>query len=185
MTCSVLILTKNEEQDLPACLASVAWSDDVHILDSLSTDRTQEIARGAGAQVTLRPFDDYSQQRNFGLHHLPYRHPWLLILDADERVPAALASEIAQAVASVPASVVGFRIRRRDFFLGRWLKHVQASPFYIRLVRPGQVEYTPRIVNEVLVPRGGTRIESGDTLLVLAEPEALRRTRDIVNQIKA
>jgi hypothetical protein len=58
------------------------------------------------------------------------------------------------AVAQAAPTVAGFRMRRRDFFMGRWLKHVQASPFYIRLVRPQAVEYTPRIVNEVLVPRG-------------------------------
>jgi glycosyltransferase involved in cell wall biosynthesis len=158
MSISVLILTKNEKQDLPACLASVAWSDDVHVLDSLSTDGTQELARAAGARVTERPFDDYSKQRNFGLHDLPYRHPWLLILDADERIPQALAEEMKQAISTARPEVVGFRIRRRDFFLGRWLKHVQASPFYIRLVRPKQVEYTPRVVNEVLVPIGTGQI---------------------------
>ena len=155
---SVLILTKNEQQDLPGCLASVAWSDDVQVLDSLSSDQTRHIAEAAGATVTERPFDDYSRQRNFGLHELRYRNPWLLILDADERVPPALGAEMVRAVATAPAEVVGYRIRRRDFFLGRWLKHVQASPFYIRLVRPQGVEYTPRIVNEVLVPRGDGQI---------------------------
>lgn len=156
MTVSILILTKNEEQDLPGCLESVAWSDDIHVLDSESTDATRNIALRHGATVTIRKFDDYSQQRNAGLK-LPFRHPWLLIVDADERIPAALANEIRHVVASAPDSVVGFSIRRRDFFLGTWLKHAQASPFYIRLVRPTQVAYTSRTVNEVLEPcNGGT-----------------------------
>ena len=64
---SILILTKNEERDLPGCLASVAWSDDVHVFDSLSTDATAEIAKAAGATVATRPFDGYASQRNAGL----------------------------------------------------------------------------------------------------------------------
>lgn len=155
MSISVLILTRNEEQDLPGCLASVAWSDDVHVLDSHSTDRTCELAEAAGAKITKRVFDDYSKQRNFGLRELPYRHPWVLILDADERIPAALADELRARAADAPAEVAGYRIRRRDFFLGRWLKHAQASPFYIRFVRPARVAYSPRIVNEVLEPLPG------------------------------
>jgi glycosyltransferase involved in cell wall biosynthesis len=155
---SVLILTKNEEQDLPGCLQSVQWSDDIHILDSCSTDRTRSIAETFGATVSVREFDDFSKQRNFGLHGIPYKYNWLLILDADERIPPRLAEEMREAVGKCGDSVAGFRLRRRDFFLGRWLKHVQATPWYIRLVRPSLVEYTPRIVNEVLVARGNNTI---------------------------
>ena len=81
---SVLILTRNEQRDIGDCLASVAWSDDVQVLDSCSTDATVAIARNRGAQVTERAFDGYSSQRNFGLHALAWRHDWLLILDADD-----------------------------------------------------------------------------------------------------
>lgn len=151
---SVLILTRNEERDLPGCLASVAWSDDVHVLDSHSTDATAAMAVAAGARVHLRVFDDYSRQRNHGLHELPYRHPWLLILDADERIPPAAAAAMQQAVATAGPEQAAYRLRRRDFLHGRWLKHVQASPFYLRLVRPARCRYTPRIVNEVLEADG-------------------------------
>lgn len=149
---SVLILTKNEEQDLPGCLESVAWSDDVHVLDSHSTDHTVAIAQEGGAQVTQRVFDNYASQRNAGLHEVAYKHPWVLILDADERIPAGLRDEIARFVAS-PGDAVAARIRRRDFLFGRWLKHAQISPFYIRLVRPDKVHYE-REVNEVLIADG-------------------------------
>ena len=81
---SVLILTHNEEQDLPGCLDSVAWCDDIHVLDSESMDRTAEIARQRGATVTTRRFDNYAAQRNAGMR-LPFRHAWVLVLDADER----------------------------------------------------------------------------------------------------
>ena len=64
---SVLILTRNEQQDLPGCLDSVSWSDDIHVLDSYSTDTTVALARAAGAHVAQRTFDDYATHRNFGL----------------------------------------------------------------------------------------------------------------------
>src|SRR6202521_1486645 len=133
---SVLILTKNEEQDLPACLASVGWCDDIHVYDSCSVDRTLEIAQAAHAQTTQRRFDDWSCHQNWGLANIPFRHPWVLYIDADERVTAALAASIQQAVRN-PGDKVAFRIQRRDFWGDRWLKHVQASSFYLRLFRPG------------------------------------------------
>lgn len=149
---SILILTKNEQQDLPGCLASVAWSDDIHVLDSESTDATVSIAEDFGAKVTVRPFDGYATQRNFGLQ-LPFNHSWLLILDADERIPTALSSEMRDFVSAAPSSVAAARMRRRDFWWGRWLKHAQISPFYVRLVRVGRAHYE-REINEVLVVDG-------------------------------
>ncbi len=149
---SVLILTKNEELDLPDCLKSVAWSDDIHVLDSVSTDKTLDLAVSFGAKVTLRAFDGYASQRNFGLK-LFFKHQWLMILDADERVTPSLASEISEFVKSAPANVAGARMRRRDIWWGRWLKHAQISPFYVRLVRVGRAHYE-REINEVLVVDG-------------------------------
>jgi glycosyltransferase involved in cell wall biosynthesis len=145
---SVLILTKNEERDLPAALASVAWSDDVHVFDSHSTDRTVEIARAAGAQVHSRVFDDYATHRNAALG-VAFKHPWVFLLDADERPTPELCAEMQRVVREVPASTAAFRLRRRDFLFGTWLKHAQLTPFYIRLVRPERAKYT-RAVNEVL-----------------------------------
>jgi len=150
---SVLILTKNEERDLPGCLASVAWSDDVHVFDSHSTDCTVAIAAARGARVTARAFDGYASQRNAALHGLDFKHPWVLSLDADERVPSALAAELAEFARSPPPGVVACRLRRRDFLGARWLKHAQISPFYIRLVRPRHVRYE-REINEVLEADG-------------------------------
>src|SRR5579875_1614057 len=97
---SVLILTRNEEQDLPGCLASVAWSDDVHVFDSMSTDRTGAIAREHGAHFTQRVFDNYARQRNAALETLPFRYPWIFILDADERPTPALAAEMQKTASS-------------------------------------------------------------------------------------
>ncbi|AIE86663.1 glycosyl transferase, group 2 family [Fimbriimonas ginsengisoli Gsoil 348] len=119
----------------------------------MSTDRTVELANELGAKVTQRAFDGYARQRNAGLHQINYKHPWVLILDADEIVPEALRIEMETFVSSAPEGVVACRIRRRDFFMGRWLKHAQMSPFFVRLVMPNRVRYE-REVNEVLIADG-------------------------------
>ena len=147
MSVSVLILTKNEERDLPGCLATVAWCDDVHVLDSASTDRTREIAAAAGATVSIRQFDDWSTHQNWALANLAFAHPWVLYIDADERVSPELALAV-RAAAAAPGDHVAFRVRRRDFLLGRWLRRVQATAWYPRLFRPAHLRYE-RLVNPV------------------------------------
>jgi glycosyltransferase involved in cell wall biosynthesis len=149
---SVLVLTKNEEQDLPECLASVSWSDDVHVLDSMSTDRTVEIARSHGASVTQRAFDNWAAHQNWALKNVPFRHPWVFYIDADERVTPPLREAMLAAV-QVPGAAVAFRVQRRDFLMGRWLRHVQVSAFYMRLFRPEKMRYE-RLVNPVSISDG-------------------------------
>lgn len=156
---SVLILTKNEQQDLPGCLASVAWSDDVHVYDSFSTDATLEIARAHGATVTQRVFDNWAAHQNWGLRNIAFRHPWVFYIDADERMTPELVAAVRAAVAAA-GDAVAFRVQRRDFFLGTWLRHVQASPYYLRLFRPGQMRYE-RLVNPVSIPDGPVGQVSG------------------------
>lgn len=150
---SVLVLTKNEAVDLPACLRSVAWSDDVHVYDSHSSDATQQIARDAGAHVHTRVFDNYAAHRNAALREVPFRHSWVLLLDADERIPEPLQVEMLRSVERVGADISGFSIQRRDYLFGQWLRHAQISPFYIRLVRPERAIYT-RAINEVIGVEG-------------------------------
>jgi glycosyltransferase involved in cell wall biosynthesis len=149
---SVLILTRNEEQDLPACLDSVSWADDIHVFDSFSTDRTLEIARHFGAHIHQRAFDNWAAHQNWGLAHIPFRHAWVFYLDADEVVTPALAAAL-RAVVQQPGENVAFRIQRRDFLDGTWLRHVQTSPFYLRLFRPEKMRYE-RLVNPVSIPDG-------------------------------
>jgi len=149
---SVLILTKNEQQDLPGCLESVAWSDDIHVYDSMSTDDTVKIAKNFGARVTQRPFDNWSNHQNWGLQNIPFKHQWVFYIDADERMTIELVEEVI-AAANIEKYAVAFRIRRRDFFNSTWLKHVQASPFYMRLFRPERMRYE-RLVNPISIPDG-------------------------------
>jgi glycosyltransferase involved in cell wall biosynthesis len=146
---SVLILTRNEQRDLPDCLASVSWSDDIHVFDSNSTDATIEIAQNAGAHTNTRTFDDYATHRNAALSTLPFKHAWVFLLDADERPTAELSREMQQLTLAAPNEIAAFRVRRRDFLFDTWLKHAQLSPYYIRLVRPQRAHYT-RAINEVL-----------------------------------
>lgn len=157
---SVLVLTRNEQQDLPGCLASVAWCDDIHVYDSLSTDRTREIALAAGATVTERAFDNWSAHQNWGLRNIAFRHPWVFYIDADERMSPALVAAVREAVRA-PGDAVAFRIRRRDFYLGRWLRHVQASPYYMRLFRPEKMRYE-RLVNPLSIADGPVGQIEGD-----------------------
>jgi glycosyltransferase involved in cell wall biosynthesis len=149
---SVLILTKNEQQDLPGCLQSVSWSDDIHIYDSVSTDETVAIAKRFGATVTQRPFDNWAAHQNWGLRNIVFKHPWVFYIDADERMTPELI-EAVQAAAETPGANVAFRMQRRDFFLGTWIKHVQTSPFYMRLFRPEKMRYE-RLVNPISIADG-------------------------------
>lgn len=149
---SVLILTKNEATDLPGCLESVAWSDDIHVFDSFSTDETAEIARQAGARVTQRAFDNWAAHQNWALANVPFKYPWVFYLDADERMTPELVTTV-RAAAAQPRECVAFRVQRRDFFRGTWLKHVQASSFYLRLFRPEKMRYE-RLVNPVSLADG-------------------------------
>ena len=158
---SILILTRNEEQDLPGCLKSVSWSDDIVVYDSFSSDGTKTIAQSSGAKVIERPSQDpalayggnEALHRTWGIHEIQYKYPWLFVIDADERLTQAATREL-QAIASAPLSdTVAYRIQRRDFFQGRHLRHVQASPWYIRFFRPEFVHYE-RLINPITVVNG-------------------------------
>ena len=137
---SVLILTLNEEMNLPACLDSVRWSDDIHVLDSYSSDMTVEIAEKFGARVWFRKFDSFAQHQNWALKNIPFKHPWVFYLDADERATPELTGAMLQAVQSA-GSHVAFKVERRDFFSGTWLKHVQMTAFYDRLFQSAKMRY--------------------------------------------
>jgi glycosyltransferase involved in cell wall biosynthesis len=160
---SILILTYNEEANLPACLESVRWSDDIHVVDSGSTDRTLEIARAAGAHLYTHPFENFSRQRNWALANARFRHQWVLSLDADEVVPPELAEEIERAVAAAPADVNGYAVRWKVLFLGRWLQHVSQynSFWFLRLYRHRATRYEDRQVNAYALVEGKTgRLEN-------------------------
>lgn len=144
---SVLILTLNEETDLPSCLESVAWSDDIVVFDSFSTDRTMEIAEKAGARVVQRRFDNYAAQRNAALTEVTYKYPWVLMVDADESWPREIYDEIRRAISN-PNGVSLYHFLRKDMFMGRWLRRSTGYPTWFgRLAKVGAVSVR-RDINE-------------------------------------
>ena len=155
MPVSVLILTLNEEINIEQCLDSLSWCDDVVVLDSLSTDRTVALAEERGARVVKRPFDNWSAHQNWAVTNIDFRHPWVLYLDADERCADDLRDEVLERARS-GATEAAFRVRRKDFFMGQWLKHAQLYPsWFVRVFRPERIRYE-RLVNPVAIVDGAT-----------------------------
>lgn len=143
--CSVMIFIKNEEAHLPSCLRTLQWCDDVIVIDSFSTDRSLAICAEAGVKVYQRAFDGFGTQRNWALDTVPTKYEWVLILDADERVPREMVSELQQVLAAAEPGVAAFRVARRFYMWGRWLRHSSLYPSYVvRLVRKGRVRYVNR-----------------------------------------
>lgn len=142
---STVIFTLDEEIHLSTCLASLTWCNDIIVVDSFSRDRTTDIAARSGARVFQHAFTGFGDQRNWALENTKPRHPWALILDADERVPPALAAEMAKALNEVPQTIAAFRVRRRFHMWGRWLRYSSLYPTWVvRLVRVGRVSYVNR-----------------------------------------
>jgi glycosyltransferase involved in cell wall biosynthesis len=153
-TLAVVVLTYNEELNLPHALASVAgWADEVFVLDSISTDRTQAIAREARCTVAERHFDDYARQRNYALDHLPIRSEWILFLDADEWLPDAIKDEIAGLISRNPIED-GFFLNRRFFWMGTWIRRGYYPSWILRLFRRGKGRCENRAVNEQIIVDG-------------------------------
>src|SRR3954465_13280803 len=153
MSVSALILTLNEEINISDCLESLSWCDDVVVLDSNSTDSTRAIAAKWGARVETRSFDNWSAHQNWAVQNIEFRHPWVLYLDADERCSFELRDEVLKK-AHPRAAEAAFRMRRKDIFMGRWLKHAQLYPsWFVRLFRPAKIRYE-RLVNPVAIVAG-------------------------------
>ena len=127
---SVVILTLNEADNLPRCLASVAWTDDVVVLDSGSTDATVEVAQAHGARVLTRAFGSFAGQRNYAMEQAGFRHPWVLHLDADEVVTPALREELQAVAGTAGTPFPVYRVASKIIFMGRWLKHAGMYPAY-------------------------------------------------------
>jgi glycosyltransferase involved in cell wall biosynthesis len=151
---AVIILTYNEEVNLPQALESVVgWAREVFVVDSGSTDRTVEIARHYGCHVVQHPFENYAKQRNFALAALPIKAAWIFFLDADEWLPEPLKEEIANRLAAEPAEC-GFLVKRRLIWMGRWIRHGYYPTWLLRLARRGHVRCEERRVNEHLIVDG-------------------------------
>jgi glycosyltransferase involved in cell wall biosynthesis len=153
---AVIILTFNEEMNIEQALGSVCgWANEIFILDSLSTDRTLEIAGGYRCHIAEYKFENYAEQRNYALDHLPIRSEWVLFLDADEWLPDVLKREISALVADSPEEN-GFYINRRMIWMGRWIRRGYYPSWILRLFRHGKGRYGERAVNEHVLVKGKT-----------------------------
>ena len=133
---SVVILTLNEEKNLCGCLASVQGCDDIVVLDSGSTDRTQEIAESSGARFFSHPFENFGAQRNHAQSKISFRHPWVIHLDADEQMTPELWKECQEVTNRNIPEIDGYWIAPKMIFEGRWIPRCTDYPAYqARLVR--------------------------------------------------
>jgi glycosyltransferase involved in cell wall biosynthesis len=151
---SVLIRTLNEQVNLPHCLASLSWCDDIVVLDSGSTDRTVQIAQEAGCRVIQRQFDNESAQLNWAGTQIEYKYPWVYCSDADEVLPWDLTEEMKSIASDKTNKYVAYRLRYKNYFMDRWIKHCGIYPVWVlRFYRPQNVQWE-RMVNCTPVVRG-------------------------------
>lgn len=157
---AVLILTANEEKNIAKCLASIApLGAAVHIVDSFSQDRTVEIAESMGARVKQRAWTTYAEQLNWGLDNCAIETRWIMRMDADEEITPELAQAIDGFLASPPPDVTGVYIRRRVYFMGKWIRHGGYYPTWLlRIFRTGQGRCESLFMDEHIVVTGGRTV---------------------------
>ena len=162
MTLSVVIITFNEEHNLPRTLESVEWADEIVVVDSLSTDRTVEIAKSYGAKVWVEPWKGFAAQKNSAIEKATC--DWILSLDADEEATPELKRDIERAIGDENPRD-GYFIARRNLFLGRFMRY---GGFYpdakLRLFRRGAAKFEARLVHEDAQLKGVAGELAGDLL---------------------
>lgn len=152
MPVTATVITLNEAAHIQACVAALAWADEVIVVDSGSTDGTADLARAAGARVIEREWPGYSAQKDFAAAQA--LHDWIVSVDADERVTPELAAEIRTAVAQ-PGQHVGFRVPRITFHLGRWIRTTDWYPdSQLRVYDRRHAGWKQRRVHESVTARG-------------------------------
>lgn len=166
MKISATIITFNEEANIRDACESLAWADEIIVVDSGSTDKTREIAEGCGARVIARDWPGFAVQKQFAAEQAS--HDWVFSLDADERVSAELKSSISGLRNSSDGQLAdGYRIARRSFYQGKWIKGGGWYPdWQLRLYRKARGHWEPRHIHESVKIDAGARAEklSGDIL---------------------
>ena len=153
MLLSVIILTKNEEANLLNCLNSLQkLNAEIFVVDSGSTDQTVEIAQKAGCQVFEHPFENQAKQLNWAIQNLPIATPWLMRLDADERLTPELAEELKLVLPQTSDDITGYQVKRRVFFMNRWIRYGGYYPTWLlRIWRTGLGTCEQRWMDEHIV----------------------------------
>lgn len=143
---SILILTLNEQQNIGACLDSLAGFEDIVVFDSYSTDETCRIAEARGARVVQRKFDDWASHQNWALANIAFAHSWVFYLDADERMTPELQDELSRIAHDPDLPAVAYYVGRKNMLFGQWLKHSMPPSPVMRFFRPPYVTFE-RLVN--------------------------------------
>jgi glycosyltransferase involved in cell wall biosynthesis len=166
---SVIILTLDEEQNLPACLKSLEGLDaEIFVVDSGSTDDTVRIAKEAGGHVCHHEFENYAAQRNWAFENLPIKTPWTLCLDADERLTPQLCREIMERISIPSADVDGYMMKRRTYFLGKWIRFGGQYPAYhLRLFKTSKGRCEDRLYDQHFLVDGRTASLKNDYVDVI------------------
>lgn len=139
---SVIIFTLNEEIHLPHCLQSISWCDDIVVVDSYSTDQTEQICKQDNVRLFKHKFELLRTQRNWALENINFKHDWILLLDADEKVTPELYVEICKAMLLSQENIAAYRIKRRFHIWGRWLRYSSLYPiWFVRLVHKDRVKF--------------------------------------------
>ena len=163
---SAVVITLNAVGQLAECLASVAFADEILVVDSGSTDGTRELAQKYGARVVAQDWLGFGRQKQFATDQAA--NDWVLSLDADERISPELAASLVHALQSPTASV--YRMARRNRFMGRWLRHGEGYPDWsARLYDRGKARWSDDIVHEKLLYASTPGTLEGDLLHESAE----------------
>ncbi len=157
---TVTVITKNEADHLAAALTSVAWADEIIVIDAESTDETVAIAKRFTDRVEVRAWPGFVAQKNYAASRAS--HDWILSIDADERVTPELAASVRTSLEPTPAHSA-FRMKRVSWHMGRWIRSTDWYPDYqTRLYDRRSAEWTGRYVHEALTPRGSTGELTGE-----------------------
>lgn len=161
MPVSIFIQTLNEEANLPGLLDSVSWADDVVVLDSLSTDRTKDVALARGCRWFERPYDGRGPHQNWAMENIPFEHRWVFYLDADERMTPELRAEIERIAAEWDrgersrerGDPVAYYCGRRNYFMGKWLRRAMPPGNIMRFFQPPHIRFE-RLANPAPIVDG-------------------------------
>jgi glycosyltransferase involved in cell wall biosynthesis len=165
MQISATIITFNEEANIRDACQSLAWADEIVVVDSGSTDKTREIAEGHGARVIVRDWPGFAAQKQFAAEQA--RHDWVFSLDADERLSDELKSSISELCEDNANLAEGYRVASRSYYQGRWIKGGGWYPdWQLRLYRKSRGRWEPRHIHESVKMDSGSRVDrlAGDIL---------------------
>ena len=142
---SILILTRDEEAELPGCLASLDGFGEVVVVDSCSTDATPRIAEEASARIVTRAFTHWSDHQNWIMENVAFEYPWVFYMDADERMTPALKDELTRIAGSDEPAHSAWFVARDNLLFGRVLRHAMSDGFVMRFFQPPNIRFERRV----------------------------------------